>query len=252
MCIALLAKDMFPDYPLAIAHNRDEFYLRDSSYAKWWDTPHILAGKDDQSGGTWFGVRDDGFFAFVTNYRNPELFNADLDSRGQLLLRILEHTGSMKNLEASLAKIARDYNHFNVVCGSHSEQWFFSSRALNMDPISHTACVSNADFDTPWPKAERLKRLVGEIDQNSFDLTHDLLSIMKDDRLAGEYELPRTGISKEQELALSPIFIETKLYGTRTTTVLLFRTDGSFHFTEVNYAHPGQLASSNSFDVRVN
>jgi uncharacterized protein with NRDE domain len=54
MCLILLAWRVHPGYPLVVAANRDEFFVRPSAPAAFWpEAPQILAGRDLEAGGTW-------------------------------------------------------------------------------------------------------------------------------------------------------------------------------------------------------
>ena len=59
-----------------------------------------------------------------------------------------------------------------------------------------------------------------------------LLDLLHDREPAPESELPDTGIGAERERMLSPALIVSPLYGTRSSTALLFGADGSVGFTE--------------------
>src|SRR6266536_472818 len=71
MCLALVALDAHPRFPLVIAANRDEFHAREAAPAHWWPDG-TLAGIDRVGGGTWFGVDTRGRWALVTNFREGE------------------------------------------------------------------------------------------------------------------------------------------------------------------------------------
>jgi uncharacterized protein with NRDE domain len=87
MCVAFLALNEHPDYELIIAANRDEFYNRPTKGSSFWSSPFgLLAGKDLQSGGTWFGIDRTGKWSLVTNYRDPSMHREDAASRGKLVL----------------------------------------------------------------------------------------------------------------------------------------------------------------------
>ena len=62
MCLIAVAWKCHPDYPLVVAANRDEFFVRPTEAAHWWPENGILAGRDRQAGGTWLGVTADGRF----------------------------------------------------------------------------------------------------------------------------------------------------------------------------------------------
>ena len=44
----------------------------------WWSNKDLLAGKDEQAGGTWLGINKDGRFAAITNLKenneNPSFY----------------------------------------------------------------------------------------------------------------------------------------------------------------------------------
>ena len=86
MCLFFCAFEIHPKYRLIIAANRDEFYERPSQPAAFWpEAPELLAGKDLQGGGTWFGITRSGRIAAITNYRDPRSHRNDAPSRGLLL-----------------------------------------------------------------------------------------------------------------------------------------------------------------------
>jgi uncharacterized protein with NRDE domain len=62
-----------------------------------------------------------------------------------------------------------------------------------------------------------------------------LLALMSDRELAGELELPSTGIPRDWERALSAIHIRANGYGTRATTILTVRRDGLVGFVERSF-----------------
>ena len=70
MCLILFAINPDTETRLVVAANRDEFYGRPAKDADFWaDEPNILAGRDEEMGGTWLGVTRSGRFAAVTNFR---------------------------------------------------------------------------------------------------------------------------------------------------------------------------------------
>src|SRR3990170_4629490 len=87
MCLILFAWQAHPRYPLVVAANRDEFHSRPAAAADWWaDASDVLAGRDLKAGGTWMGVRRNGRFAAITNYREPQAPELPLAfSRGHLV-----------------------------------------------------------------------------------------------------------------------------------------------------------------------
>jgi len=68
MCLIVVGWRVHPDYPLVVAANRDEFYVRPTAgAAHWLDAPQIFGGIDLEAGGTWLGITGTGRFAPLTN-----------------------------------------------------------------------------------------------------------------------------------------------------------------------------------------
>ena len=112
MCIALIALNQHPLYPLILLSNRDEFYNRASLPAQFWqEDPSIFAGRDLSAGGTWLGISN-ACFALVTNYRDPKTYNPALKSRGDLAKNYLMQTGARSAL-AFLESIQPDAANYN-------------------------------------------------------------------------------------------------------------------------------------------
>jgi uncharacterized protein with NRDE domain len=210
---------------LVIAANRDEFYQRPTKEAAYWeDHPGIFAGRDLVSNGTWLGVTDAGRFAAVTNYREANQ-EKGIRSRGALVADFL--TGTERPLEYLQTIEARkdDFTGFNLLVGEISESFselsYYSNRSgapVSLDDGVYG--LSNHLLDTPWPKVVRGKEsFKRRLNQKEFD-EEELFELMSDRIRADDDELPATGVTPEQERALSPIFIKTPIYGTRCTTVL--------------------------------
>ena len=71
MCLITVACGLRADYPLLLAANRDEFFARPTDPARFWpETPHLLAGRDLEQGGTWLGIKRSGRIAALTNFRD--------------------------------------------------------------------------------------------------------------------------------------------------------------------------------------
>ena len=107
MCLMVFAWRSHPDYPLVLAANRDEFYLRRTRPAAWWGhAVSVLAGHDEEAGGTWLGITRRGRFAALTNVRAPSERNPHAPSRGTLVLSALQVAG----VADQLARIERRSN----------------------------------------------------------------------------------------------------------------------------------------------
>jgi len=68
MCILAIQYQLVPDSPILIAANREEFYDRASQPPSIQSgKPRILCGIDQQAGGTWLGVNQNGMFVACCN-----------------------------------------------------------------------------------------------------------------------------------------------------------------------------------------
>ncbi|MCH5374609.1 MAG: NRDE family protein [Planctomycetes bacterium] len=68
MCILAIQYQLVPDSPILIAANREEFYDRPSQPPSIQSgKPRILCGIDQQAGGTWLGVNQNGMFVACCN-----------------------------------------------------------------------------------------------------------------------------------------------------------------------------------------
>ena len=69
MCTLLILRRPGHKWPLLLAANRDEIISRPwlPPDHHWPDRPHVLAGKDEEAGGTWLGVNEHGVGAAILN-----------------------------------------------------------------------------------------------------------------------------------------------------------------------------------------
>ncbi|HEX8651873.1 MAG TPA: NRDE family protein [Pyrinomonadaceae bacterium] len=235
MCIILLAYKSHPVYELVLAANRDEFYERPTARADYWeDAPGLLAGRDLERGGTWLGVTEAGRLAAVTNFREPGQRIADAPSRGLLVSDFLR---SVEKPEAYLERLslsAGSYNGFNLIAADAQRLCYYSNRAGAPHNLGAGIYgVSNHLLDTPWPKVARGKQALAEIlaaaDAPQPD---DIFRLLADRSCADDGCLPDTGVGLELERVLSPLFIATPVYGTRSSTVVLLDREGRMTFIE--------------------
>lgn len=241
MCLALIAWQSHPDYPLVVAANRDEFYTRATRPAAWWgQAVSLLAGRDEEAGGTWLGVNRRGRFAMLTNVRAPSERNPHAPTRGALVVSALQSGESIATWLQSLAVRSHAYNGFNLLVGDalaapgREPELHYHSNRLGEAPRRLEPGIyglSNAFLDTPWPKVTRAVgrfacQLASRVDPDA------LLALMADRALAPDSALPSTGVPLEWERVLSAIQIRANGYGTRATTVITVRNDGLVGFVE--------------------
>ncbi|MEJ2724875.1 MAG: NRDE family protein [Deltaproteobacteria bacterium] len=235
MCLILLAIKMHPEYKMIIAANRDEYYDRASAPAHFWEqAPVLLAGRDMKAGGTWLGITRQGRLGMVTNYRDPASVKQHAPSRGRLLTRFL--LAKLKPLDflREVKQEGDQYNGLNLIVGDENQLYWFSNR--NGDPLALGTGLyglSNHLLDTPWPKVSRAKNLMAQLLAGREILSPDpLFKSLQDRSVPPDKALPHTGVDLEWERLLSPIFISSPNYGTRSSTVLLIDQQDRVTFVE--------------------
>lgn len=244
MCLILLAWQAHPDYPLVVAANRDEFFSRRTAAADFWeDAPNVLAGRDLEAGGTWLGVTRNGRFAALTNYRDPARNTMEAPSRGELVRRFLIGGQSAEDYLSELESCADRYNGFNLIFGDPDGLWCFSNCGEGEQALAPGVYgLSNHLLDTPWPKVARGKSALNGALQ-ALPNEAPLFALLRDDSIAPDDALPRTGVSLEWERLLSAAFVRSPQYGTRSATVLLRDRSGWVRFIEQGFlpdALPGE------------
>ncbi|MCC5859722.1 MAG: NRDE family protein [Ectothiorhodospiraceae bacterium] len=252
MCLLAFAVGVHPDYPLIVAANRDEFHERPAEPAAWWKAPRILAGRDLRAGGTWLGVTRAGGLATITNFRDPERHRPRAPSRGGLVVRAL--VDPQETLETHLTGHGRDYNGFNLLWAREGAVWYYNNQTASgvtrLTPGIYG--LSNGVLDTPWPKLLRVREGLRElVRQRGEPVPHVLFELMSDRRQPPEHALPDTGIGAEWERLLATPFIVDRRYGTRSTSVVLHRIDGTATFAERAYRPDGGVVSERVFRFRL-
>ena len=226
MCVIFFAYRQHAEYPLVLLANRDEFYERPTAAAQFWDdAPEIFAGRDLVHGGTWLGVTNAGLFAAVTNYRDPNAPRGTI-SRGNLVGDFLKGADSVEDYLRKIQAHAGDFSGFNLLVGEINSKnqalGYYSNREDKIKILAPGVYgLSNHLLDTPWRKVEKGKIEFSKLLQNYSGENERFFEILADRSLAEDDELPDTGIDYEREKLLSAIYIETPIYGTRSSSLVL-------------------------------
>lgn len=240
MCLILFSYLKHPRYKFILAGNRDEFYERPTQSAGFWEEDgNILAGKDLKLGGTWLGITRNGRFAAITNYREPGAFKPDAPSRGKLVSGFLEGTAAPCDYLRGVAVSAGQYNGFNILVGDTDKLCYFSNRDGGVKEIAPGLYgLSNHLLDTPWPKVQLGKTLLGAALNGDFR-PDEIFRILGNSVRPDDSRLPDTGIGLDWERILSTVFIKSPVYGTRSSTLVAIDYEGNVDFTErVFNSHP--------------
>lgn len=242
MCLILFAYQLHPRYKLIVAANRDEFYERPTDPAHFWeDQPEILAGRDLLKMGTWLGITKTGRFAALTNYRDPNEITVGKQSRGALVANFLKGQASAVDYLAEVAKDRDLFPGFNLLGGNKDELHYYSNKENKLKKLEPGIYgLSNHFLNSEWPKVKQGKASLAKIiNENDRKIVADLFQLLQNSERASDHELPKTGVPLAWERLLSPLFIESETYGTRSSAVLLL-SDTEIHLTERTYLH-GEL-----------
>ena len=238
MCLLLMALNTHATYPLILLANRDEYYERPSASARFWaEAPSVLAGKDLRAGGTWLGITRKGRIGAVTNYRDPASIKQGAPSRGRLVSDFLLGQLGPEEYIGKLGRGAGKYNGFNLIVGEKGQYYWYSNRGDGVRSLSAAIYgLSNHLLDTPWPKVVRGKdALTSLLSAQRAPSLEVLFHILGDGTVADNASLPHTGVELEWERVLSPIFIKSPTYGTRSSTVMLIDADNRITFVEKTF-----------------
>lgn len=285
MCLVLIGWRAHPEYRLIVAANRDEFYTRPTESMRWWpEAPGLLAGRDTgavgraegEPPGTWLGLsthpHGDNRFAAVTNVRDPADQRLDARSRGALLMDFLRgasdrgRAGEFPGPEKYVLDVAAapdDYNGYNLVVSDLRTLWWHSNRsaaeprelAAGFHGLSNGTFVTSAgpspreaDLMAPqpiWPKVRAGVRGLREVVRTEPGAVDRYFEVLADRTEAADDELPHTGVPHEMERALSARFVAHTVHGTRASTVLIVREDGTFDMVERSFGPLGEERGEN-------
>lgn len=206
MCLIFIAYQVNSDYPLVVAANRDEYFARPSREVHFWpDHPEVFGGRDLLANGSWMAVTREGRFAAVTNWSQKSERSSGYKSRGELVRKFLVQKISALDFVSLINPSVYRGCNLIVFDGLDLVHWCnLRNRATILKPGVHG--ITNANINNhPSRVSSGLKEfeiLVTDIDVES------LLAML----------------GPKETMLEDDCFIEGREYGTRASTVLLFRT----------------------------
>lgn len=243
MCLIALAWKAHPRWPLVLIANRDEYHARPTAPAG----PHpeasdVYGGRDLEKGGSWLLVSARRRLAAVTNVRDGVPDTGRPRSRGALVDAFARGDMRAEAFAAGLGAQASGYGRFNLLLWDGEALHF----ATNHPRFEHFAvtpglhAMSNGAFDAPWPKAAAAtRRLQAWLDAGGVGGATPLFEALADQALAEDALLPDTGVGRERERLLSPVFILGRDYGTRSSAVVRVEAAG-LQFEERRFGPGGE------------
>ena len=255
MCLINFQLHEHPTYKLIVVANRDEFYSRPTAPANFWKShPNLLAGRDLLGMGTWLGVTMQGKFAALTNFRGDteqSLIDNKI-TRGEIVKNYLIEDVTPEDYLEKIHFNKDKYEGFNVIVGHVDQLFYYNNIEMEIKAIPDgTYGLSNHMLNTPWPKVTTSKQRFKQYIKNHDVIgANDLFDIFSDRTLATDDLLPQTGIGIDLERVLSPLFIKTPDYGTRSSTVLFVDHDNYLTFVERTYQN-GEFVRDTRHSFRI-
>lgn len=231
MCVAAMAIDHDPRWPLVVLANRDEAHGRASDpLAAWPDHPHILAGRDQVSGGAWLGVSTHGRLALVTNLRGYGAPDPAAASRGALVAEFLLGGGSTAVEQVNPANLI-------TIDGMDAEVATNRPAARRQRMPAGLHGLSNGPMDEPQAKVLELNAA----------LAHALVDF--DGDLEPFFAALRSEAAAAAEGSPSAaVFVRNPSYGTRCSTIVAVRRDGAGVIAERRFDAAGAATGDTVLD----
>ena len=252
MCLILFAHQLRAELPLMLLANRDEYLARATApMACWAEAPDVVGGRDLVAGGSWLGAGADGRWAAVTNVREGESSLPGAPSRGWLVRDYLQGRATPEAFIAGLVPQMAAYAGFNLLVSDGDSLRYASNRGGTPTELAPGIYgLSNHLLDSPWPKlVSARRRAAGAI--AALPDHAALFSLLADDEIVRDDELPATGVPLEWERLLSAIFVRSADYGTRASTVVTVGSAGDIDFAECSFAPGGVPLQSSVISTAV-
>jgi uncharacterized protein with NRDE domain len=228
MCTLAIYFQVFGDYPVVVAANRDEYLDRAAlPPTMLGERPRIVGGKDLRAQGTWLGINEHGLVAGLLNRRIADSGpnDANLRSRGLLCLDALQHSSAAEAARYLASQRARDYNAFNLLLASREAAFVAYNRGAEIEimqlaPGMHL--LTNADVDDfECPRISRSYSRFAELGQRE-DFARDPVARRAElAELLADHSTQldaRTGRPNSLCLHLGE-------YGTRSSSLIFMRRD---------------------------
>jgi uncharacterized protein with NRDE domain len=236
MCTLAIYLRVFPEFPVVVAANRDEFLARPAvAPTTLWERPLIIGGKDLKAGGTWLAINEFGMVAGLLNRRSDLPNDLNRRSRGLLCLDALKHRSVEEALRFVTAQDPENYNPFNLLLASRELAAVAHNRMGNIDTtILETGAHLLTNLDVDDFECPRISRSFGrfgglaaqpELAADPARMRQRLTELLSDHSTQLD---PRTGRPNSLCLHLGD-------YGTRESSLIFIRASGGIE----HYFAPG-------------
>jgi uncharacterized protein with NRDE domain len=136
MCTFIINWCPDKEWPAIIAANRDELITRPWKVPgrHWPDRPEIVAGFDEEAGGSWLGINKYGLVAGILNRTNSLGPMQGKRSRGELVLEALDHADAFEAAKAIKDINEKAYREFNMLITDNRDAFWIRNNGVS--PIS--------------------------------------------------------------------------------------------------------------------
>jgi uncharacterized protein with NRDE domain len=223
VCTLALYFQVFDDYPLIVAANRDERYDRPTAAPSLLEgPPRLIAGRDLRAGGTWLGVNENGVLAAILNRRpsGAPAFGSATRSRGLLCWDLLgcRDAGAGRQF---LNTHTRSYEPFTVAIADAAQAWVAANSAtgIHIEPLPPGLHVfSNTALHDEWSeKKQRAYALFADLGARLNPQTEPRSWIGEFARVLSDHS-PETGAADRKEA----ICVHGADSGTVSSSILVY------------------------------
>ncbi len=236
MCTLALYLRVFPEFPVVVAANRDEFLARPAAApVALCERPRVVGGKDLRAGGTWLAINEYGMIAGLLNRRSDTPPDPERRSRGLLCLDALKYRTVEEALDFVIAQDPERYNPFNLLLASREGAAVAHNRHGRIDTTRLTPgahLLTNLDVnDFECPRISRsfgrFAALAGDprVTDDPMLMRQRLAALLADHSTQLD---PRTGRPNSLCLHMGD-------YGTRESSLIFLSANGSIE----HYFAPG-------------
>lgn len=152
MCILAIQYNLVPESPILVAANREEYYDRSAVPPSIQSgKPRILCGIDQQAGGTWLGVNQNGMFVAASN-RAKTIPSVAPRSRGVLCRDLLRCGSARQAVDQALDELSTEkYDGVNYVIADGESAWVVhGGDELNAVELEEgLSVIANGDVNEP-------------------------------------------------------------------------------------------------------
>ena len=241
MCTILILNDIRQDFPLVIAANRDEFFARPTSPPQVFSGQEesIIAGIDQQAGGSWMGATESGFVVGITNTRGIHPPDASLRSRGTIVWDALHH-GNLQHTLTALAK-PQESNPFQLLFGRPKALYVAYASHPKKAPVIEKVppgfhVLPNGRLNSPTVfKTGYAHQCIQPYLESPWEqLQSHLETTLTDSRMAPDPD-PVPEWLTGWGTVLSALFVQSANYGTRSSTIITATDNQLSTYRSINW-----------------